>query len=369
MAVGRDVVVITGSSGLIGAALASRLDRDYDEVGFDRPGEPHPPAHIECIDLDVTSDDSVRAGLRQLRERHGDRIASVVHLAAYYDFKGEPSDRYEEITVRGTGRLLKGLKDFRVEQFVFSSTMLVHAPGAPGRKTTEDSPLAPAWDYPKSKVRTEELIRRERGGVPAVFLRIAGVYTDRCESVPIAHQIQRIYERQFTSHFYPAGPARGQAFVHLDDLIDAFVRVIERRADLPAETTLLVGEPETLGYGELQRALGQLIAGRPWATYRIPVAAAKVGAWVQDHLPFGPEPFIKPWMIDRAADHYELDVSRARRLLGWEPRHSLRETLPAMAESLKRDPAGWYRANKLEPPAGGFREAGLPPRAEAVPQG
>ena len=139
----RGVVAVTGSSGLIGAALATRLDRDYDEVGFDRPGEPHPPAHIDCIDLDVSSDDSVRAGLRRLRERHGDRLASVVHLAAYYDFKGEPSDLYEAVTVEGTRRLLRGLKDFRVEQFVFSSTMLVHAPTEPGRPITEDSPLAP----------------------------------------------------------------------------------------------------------------------------------------------------------------------------------------------------------------------------------
>src|SRR5688572_3381386 len=108
MADERETVVITGSSGLIGAAAAHRLDRAYDVVGFDRPGEPHPPAHIECIDLDVTSDESVREGLRHVRQRHGDRIASVIHLAAYYDFRGGPSDQYEAITVRGTERLLRG---------------------------------------------------------------------------------------------------------------------------------------------------------------------------------------------------------------------------------------------------------------------
>jgi nucleoside-diphosphate-sugar epimerase len=349
MSTERGVVVLTGSSGLIGAALASRLDHTYDEVGFDRPGEPHPPAHIESIDLDVTSDASVRDGLRRLRERHGGRIASVVHLAAYYDFKGEPSDKYEEVTVRGTERLLKGLRDFHVEQFVFSSTMLVHAPVEPGEKVSEDSPLDPKWDYPASKVRTEELIRRERGDVPVVLMRIAGVYTDRCDSIPLANQIQRIDEKHFTSYFYPADPARGQAFVHLDDLVDAFVGVIDRRKQLPPETILLIGEPGTLGYGDLQEEFGRLIHGREWDTYRVPAAAAKAGAWVQDNLPFGPEPFIKPWMIDRAGDHYELDISRARELLGWEPKHSLRETLPRMIAAVKADPAGWYRAHDLEP--------------------
>jgi hypothetical protein len=56
-------------------------------------------------------------------------------------------------------------------------------------------------------------------------------------------------------------------------------------------------------------------------------------------------------MIDLADDHYALDVTRARTLLGWEPKHSLRVTFPTMVAALKADPAGWYRANKLEPPS------------------
>jgi nucleoside-diphosphate-sugar epimerase len=350
MATERGTVVITGSSGLIGAATANRLHTTYDVVGFDRPGVPHPPAHIECIDFDVTSDESVRNGLRQVRERHGNRIASVIHLAAYYDFSGAPSEKYEEITVRGTERLLRELRGFDVGQFVFSSTMLVHAPSEPGQKITEDWPIDPKWAYPQSKVWAENVIRAERDDIPVIMLRMAGVYDDMCHSIPIAHQIQRIYERTFTSHVYPADPKRGQAFVHLDDLVDVFPRLIKRRTELPPETVLLIGEPGTVGYGELQETLGRLIHGEEWSTYRVPKVVAKVGAWVQDHLPFGPEPFIKPWMIDRADDHYELDITRARTLLGWEPRLSLRVSLPVMVEALKRDPVRWYKENKLELP-------------------
>jgi nucleoside-diphosphate-sugar epimerase len=100
----------------------------------------------------------------------------------------------------------------------------------------------------------------------------------------------------------------------------------------------------------LQRTLGRLIHGREWKTYRVPEVVAKIGAWALNSLSFGPEPFIKPWMIDRADDHYELDVTRARTLLGWEPRRSLRGALPVMVEALKRDPVAWYEANKLDPP-------------------
>ncbi|HUG68070.1 MAG TPA: molybdopterin-dependent oxidoreductase [Pirellulaceae bacterium] len=56
-------------------------------------------------------------------------------------------------------------------------------------------------------------------------------------------------------------------------------------------------------------------------------------------------------MIDLTDDHYALDIDRARYVLGWEPKHTLRETLPEMVSSLKADPVMWYRENKLEPPA------------------
>src|SRR5262245_14485623 len=98
MAIEREIVVITGSSGLIGAATADRLNGRYHVIGFDQPGAPRPSANIECIELDVTSDESVHDGLRRVRERHGKRLASVIHLAAYYDFSGAPSDKYETIT-------------------------------------------------------------------------------------------------------------------------------------------------------------------------------------------------------------------------------------------------------------------------------
>jgi nucleoside-diphosphate-sugar epimerase len=228
--------------------------------------------------------------------------------------------------------------------------MLVHAPGEPGQKITEDSPIEPTWAYPQSKVWAEKLIEAERDNIPVVFLRIAGVYDDGCHSIPLANQIKRVYEETFTSHFYPADPNRGQSFVHLDDLVEVFPLLLKRRTKLPPVTPLLIGEPETVSYGELQDGFGRLLHGQKWTTYRVPKLVAKAGAWVQDRLPFAPDPFIKPWMIDRAADHYDLDITRARTLLGWAPRHSLRAALPVMVEALKRDPARWYRANKLEPP-------------------
>lgn len=107
-----EIVLITGSNGRIGTAVTRRLRERFDNiVGFDR-GAPAPaPPDCVRIAVDMASDDSVRDGLRVLREHHGTKIATVVHLAAYYDFLGEPSPKYDEVTVEGTRRLLHGLRE------------------------------------------------------------------------------------------------------------------------------------------------------------------------------------------------------------------------------------------------------------------
>lgn len=273
-----ETILITGGSGLIGYPLSQRLADQFGVIGFDRQGPPHPPPNVGCVLVDLTSHESLQHGLTYVRERYGNTLASVLHLAAYYDFSGKPSRKYDDITVKGTQRLLRALQAFRVEQFVFSSTMLVHAPCEPGQRINEDWPLEPKWAYPQSKVETETLIRAERGSIPVVLLRIAGVYTDRCHSIPLAHQIQRIYERQLVSHVFPGHIAHGLTFLHFDDLIEAFVRLVHYRQQLPPKLPLLVGEPETVSYDELQNQFGLLIHDEEWDTREIPKAVAKAGA-------------------------------------------------------------------------------------------
>jgi nitric oxide synthase oxygenase domain/subunit len=44
------------------------------------------------------------------------------------------------------------------------------------------------------------------------------------------------------------------------------------------------------------------------------------------------------------------DITRARTRLGWEPKRSLRGTIPVMIAALKADPIKWYEESDLEPP-------------------
>lgn len=351
----KDMVLITGIAGFLGQALSKALAPHYRIVGLDRG--PDPSLFPDFIDLDLTSDSAVEKALDDVRQHHGANIASVVHLAGYYDFTGEPNPLYESVNVKGTRRLLRALQNLEVEQFIYASTMLVHAPTDPGVPITEDWPLQPKWAYPQSKLEAEEVVIGEHGAIPYVLLRIAGVYTDSVLPPTLAHQIQRIYERQFTSRFFAGEISHGQSFIHIDDLIEAIMRMIRRRGQLPPELKLLIGEPLTMGYEALQNEIGYLIHGETWPTETLPKLLAKTGAGLQEQMEIaipdsidkGEKPFIKPFMVDMADDHYELDISRARDLLDWEPRHLLRDALPAIVASLKADPLKWYKRNKLTP--------------------
>ncbi len=342
---GKDVVIVTGSCGRIGSRVVQNLGDQYRIIGFELLKAFYASTNEELVPVDLGSDESVHQAFTHIRNFYGNKIASVIHLAAYYSFSDPAYSNYERITVKGTERLLKSLANFEVGQFIFSSTMLVHAPSL--KPIHEESPVVPKWAYPRSKVATEQLIQELRGKIPAVILRIAGIYDDECHSIPIAHQIERIYEKRLEARLFAGNINHGASFLHMEDLVSAILACIQKRDLLPPHLTLLLGEPHTLSYDELQREISRLLFGKEIKTFSIPKGFAKMGSFIENHIPFIRPPFIKPWMINFADDNYLLDISRAHHYLGWEPKRSIKSTLPRMIESLKKDPQRWYKINGL----------------------
>lgn len=352
----KPIVIITGASGSIGQALCARLRKKYRVIGFDIHPCDSPDPFVEC---DLTSDASLELGINKVAKDFGTDIAAIVHLAAYFDFTGEDHPAYEAVNEEGTRRLLHALKDFNVGRFIYSGTMLVHKAGKPGERIDETTPIAPSWAYPFSKAKAEDIIREERGDIPVTLLHIAGLYDDETAVPTLSHQIARIYERRIKSRFYSGDLKAGQALIHKDDLIDAFARVVERRNDLPDEHILLIGEGDAISYQTLQDRIGELIHGsEEWATLRAPAPIAKAASALEeksepivpDDFDRGEKPFIRPFMIEMASDHYALNIEKANTLLDWTPQHNILDSLPKLIDTLKADPLGWYKANGILPP-------------------
>jgi nucleoside-diphosphate-sugar epimerase len=349
----RPIVLITGVAGQLGSALKKFLGKQYRVVGLDLPDN-------SCdISVDLTSAESCKKALEEFKQQYGHRIAGVIHLAAYFDFSGKPSPLYDKINCQGTRNLLQALQDFDVERFIYSSTMLVHRPGEIGEVISESTPVEPQWAYPQSKAETEQIIREEHGNIPYVLLRLAGLYDEQTCVPTLSHQIARIYEHNLKSLVYAGDLRAGQSFIHRDDMLQLFKAVLDKRNDLDEEVALLAGEPDVVSYDQLQKTIGELIHGRQeWRTVSMPKPLAKAGAWLQekaepvvpDDIDKGEKPFVRPFMIDLASDHYALDISKARELLDWQPQKRLIDTLSDMVDNLKNDPLRWYQDNGITPP-------------------
>jgi nucleoside-diphosphate-sugar epimerase len=214
----KPIVLVTGSTRLIGTRAVAALSSNYRVVALDsQHTEPH-LAHMDLVACDLTEHQSITKALATVQAQYGNGVACVLHLAVYADFSGESNPLSRDLIVNGTQLLLRGLQEFVVEQLVFAGSLLVMKPPVDPRTfLTESSPTEATWDYPHWQLEAERVVQHERGSLPTVILRIAPVYDKDCHSPLLAHYISRIYEKRLESYFFPGDLTHGQAFVHLVD--------------------------------------------------------------------------------------------------------------------------------------------------------
>jgi nucleoside-diphosphate-sugar epimerase len=135
-------------------------------------------------------------------------------------------------------------------------------------------------------------------------------------------------------------------FVHADDVADAIVRMLDRRAAGPFNLT---AEP-LVDAGELARALG---------TRRVPVPAvvARTALSVAFHARLVPT---EPGWLDIGLRAPALDATRAHTVLGWEPQYPGDEVLRQFVAALGRG-EGAADHPLLSPAGGPARDPGGDP--------
>jgi nucleoside-diphosphate-sugar epimerase len=402
MAAENPLILITGGEGFVGARLAKACAEQYRVIRLDQGPQSLEGDSIKC---DLLDDRSVAAALSTVHERYGSHIASVIDLANYQESSGEVSEANQTLAIEGALRLLRGLRDFTVEQFVFATALNFAKPDRsetserPGPSETEDGatevPVAglpaagipvdgsavgafadastktfaeteppdsdqEAWDFPHHDLEVrivQQALLHNPVGIPTVILRIASSYDETCHSIPIAQQISGIYEKRLESYFQSGDTDHGRPFIRIDDLADSILRVIELRNELESYEAFVIAEQDVMSHAELQEQIGELLHGAEWTTIRVPEIVAKAGAWAQETI-LGRDAAVRPApavVADQIDARYPFEIERTKKRLGWVPQHSLRDTLSKMVGSLIENPHRWYENNNLTPP----EEAGV----------
>lgn len=268
-------------------------------------------------------------------------IDCVIHCAARAHVMNEPEsdaiEAFRAVNAAGTRRLAEQAANAGVRRFVYLSSIKVNGehtnPGsssrAKGRATSdrvitvfrEDDVPNPQDAYAISKWEAEQrlaTLARETD-MEVTIIRPPLVYGPGVKGNFAA--LLRWIEKGIP---LPLGAVRNnrRSLVGLDNLVDSIVTCIDHPA--AANQVFLVSDGEDLSTSELLRRTS-LAVGKPARLIPIP----------QGFLEFGLKMLGKQDMARRLCGSLQVDIGKARDLLGWTPMVSVDDGL--------RRVAGWYR--------------------------
>jgi len=306
-------IVVTGGRGFLGKALVDALAAEGHELvaldnGFRGTGD---PAGAELIEADVRNADAVRRAVRG-----ADVVAHLAAIQGTGNFYEMP-DVVLDVNLRGVLNVAEACAAEGVRRLFFSSSSECY--GLPEMfPTPEDEPLRvpdplnARWSYGGSKIAGELVAVNfaRRNGYEFAVARYHNVYGPQMGWDHVIPQFIRRLERgeEFTVQ---GDGEQSRAFCHVDDAVAATVAMLLRPE--AANGIFNVGNPDAeVTINELIALLAQ-VSGKKIEPRHVPFA----GGGTQRRVP---------------------DVSRARELLGFEPKVSLEDGLRRTYE--------WY-ANAL----------------------
>ncbi len=242
-------------------------------------------------------------------------IDVVVHLAARAHVTKEsysnPLAEFRSINTDGTLALARQAAEAGVKRFVFISSIGVNG-NHNTRPFTEQDPPQPAEPYAISKLEAEQGLQElaSETDMDIVIIRPPLVYGPNAPG-----NFGSLVRWVNKSIPLPLGAIHNQrSLVALDNLVDFIITCIDHPA--AANQTFLVADGEDLSTTELLRRVGQAM-GKPARLIPVPMGILKLGATVLG----------KKAMAQRLCGNLQVDISKAREVLGWTPPVNVKEGL------------------------------------------
>lgn len=315
----RRRVLITGVTGQDGGYLAERLLADGDEVigtaqepaaAFERAGLPQLAGRVELLAMDLLDPGSIR---RAVAEAQPDEIYHLAAPTFVPDSWQDPSEVMSAIA-GGTATLLAAAGDGPRVLVAASSEVFGDAGCSP---QSETSPMRPRSPYGVAKLAAHGLVGTLRAH-HGRFLVSAIAYNHESPRRP-----QRFLPRKVSAGVAAIAAGRAETLTlgaldavrdwsHARDVVDGMVLAL--RHDEPGDYVLASGEGRTVG--EL-------------------VDAAFAAAGVERTGPDGRDRVQVDPSLVRAPEPWPPvgDPTRAREVLGWEPRTSFEQLVRELVEA------------------------------------
>ena len=295
-------VVITGAAGFIGSHLAEALlDRGYAVIGIDNllTGDIANIAHLQNRDFEFIKHDVTNYIY----------IDGPVHYVLHWASPASPIDYLElpiptlKVGALGTHKAL-GLAKAKGARFVIASTSEVYGdPLEHPQKETywgNVNPIGPRGVYDEAKRFAEAMTvaYHRYHGLDTKIVRIFNTYGPRMrirDGRAVPAFISQALAHEDVTVFGDGRQTR--SFCYISDLVDGIIRLMLSSTNDPVN----IGNPAEMTIEEIAKVIIEMTGSKSKIVYK--------------PLPEDDPKVRKP------------DITRARTLLGWEPRVQLREGL------------------------------------------
>lgn len=249
----------------------------------------------------------------------------VIHTAARVHIMDDPATdplaAFREANIAGTVTLARQAAESGVRRFLFISSVKANGEMTlPGRPFRAEDPLAPCDSYGISKAEAEaELMTlTAQTGMEVVIIRPPLVYGPGVKANFLT--MMRWLRLRLPLPFGALRDNR-RSLIALDNLVDLIVTCIRHPA--AANQIFLASDGEDLSTAELLRRLA--------AAMGVPARLFPVPPWV---ITAGASVLGKKNMAQRLCGNLQVDISKTRQLLGWQP-------VVGIDEGLRRTVAGF----------------------------
>jgi len=239
----------------------------------------------------------------------------VIHAAARAHIMKEdladPVVEYRQVNVDGTVNLARQAAEAGVRRFIFISSIGVNG-NINIKPFTEDDTPKPADPYAQSKLEAEQGLWeiQHETGMELVVIRPPLVYGPNAPGN--FGSLTRWIDKGVP---LPLGAIQNQrSLVALDNLVDLITTCIDHPA--AANQVFLAGDGQDLSTTELLRSVARA-AGKPSRLIPIPSSLLMLAATLLG----------KKAVAQRLLGSLQVDISKARDLLEWEPPISVEEGL------------------------------------------
>jgi len=316
---GERKVLVTGAGGFIGKHLVrDQLARGHDvtatDVDLSQLEAMKLGSRLTCRQIDVRSSEEMRLCVRQSN--------IIFHLAAAHLEVSEDEAYFVDVNARATKDLIRIAAEEGVSRFVHCSTVGIYGP-LKNLPADEETLPAPDIPYERSKLAAEKAVRDAslRNGLQTVILRPAWVYGPLCART--LKLIRTIAKRRF---FFVGDGENLRHPIYITDMLQAFESAAARA--IPSGEIVIAAGPEAITVQQLVAIILEELD--------VDYSPRRLPAWFMEPVCLGIEkiaaitgttpPFSRR-SLKFFAESSAFDISKARRVLDFNPGVSIRQGL------------------------------------------